>query len=133
MCAMFKTVRFGVSNVIGPEKRLPDLRYNARMTESQRHASPFSFEYFGLNRLQPSNNGQSVFAIFGRLVSGTIHQNEPISVEALDGSEVRGIVSHFQETFSECVTLPFSFYHTVEADDEPFCVVIVTGTPCPEI
>jgi hypothetical protein len=90
----------------------------------------FDFEYVGLKHYAPAPGGQLVFAIFGRLVTGNLHQGEIITLPAIDGSSVVGTVSHFQESFYEWVGLPF--YHTVQAEPDPFCVFIVAPASGPQ-
>ncbi len=100
------------------------------VTDMLPNANRFEFEYVGLKHYAPAPDGRAMFAIFGRLVAGELHQGNLIVVPASDGSEVVGQVSHFQESFYYECGLPF--YHTVNVDPAPFCVFIAAAASGPQ-
>jgi hypothetical protein len=90
----------------------------------------FTFEYVGTRY---DREWESHF-VFGRLVEGSIHLNDSISVATTAGDQ-NGTVVRFLDSLYDWLGMPF--YHTVSDEfASPFCIVIggLTSMPvCPGV
>ena len=59
--------------------------------------------------------------LLGRIAEGRIELGDSVVLPTTYGSEFRGYVARFAESFTEWLGLPFYVYLTAETMPEPFC------------